>query len=129
MISKICICIVTFLVAIPLLAGVGEARSVNVEFNLDNPKTGVEKKLFIDRATLEAQSRMLDIYYENVSFIPTWSKDPIVGVLARSCGRLLINQPLLQGSRLRREKGLVMNGNLLLAAIFRTHHPGLMTKH
>ena len=81
MISKISVYIVTFLVAIPLLAGVGETRTVNVEFNLDNPKTGVQKKLFIDRATLEAQSRMLDIYYENVSFIPTWSKDPHRGRL------------------------------------------------
>ena len=83
MISKLCIIIATLLVAIPLHSGVGHARSVNVEFNLDSPTTGIEKKMFIDRATLEAQSRMLDIYYENISFIPTWSKDPHRGRLGR----------------------------------------------
>ena len=46
-----------------------EARVVDVAFALDEPKTRLETKMFNDRAMLEAQARMLDLHFADVSFV------------------------------------------------------------
>lgn len=76
MISRIKQAIAVYFAAILLLPFAAEARLVEVEFTLDRPKTALEKKLFIDSAILEAQSRMLEIYYERASFSPSWATLP-----------------------------------------------------
>ena len=45
-----------------------EARTVTVEFALDPPKSKLEKKIFLDRARLMAQVRMLNLYFADASF-------------------------------------------------------------
>jgi len=50
------------------LPRIGEARVVEVAFVLDAPTTSLQKKLFIDRATLQAQAAMLDLHFADASF-------------------------------------------------------------
>lgn len=64
-----------------LLPIIAEARTLTVEFALDPPKTKLEQKLFLDRARLMAQARMLNLYFADASFALSLVKEPHQGRL------------------------------------------------
>jgi hypothetical protein len=64
-----------------LLPIIVEARTLTVEFALDPPKTKLEQKLFLDRARLMAQVRMLNLYFADASFALSRVKEPHQGRL------------------------------------------------
>ena len=53
-----------------------EARTVTVEFALDPPKSKLEQKIFLDRARLMAQVRMLNLYFADASFVLSLVQEP-----------------------------------------------------
>ncbi len=70
MISKIIYIVLGSLLILNPISSHAEVRTVEVSFFLKSPKTTLEQKIFNDRAVLMAQSKILDLYYENVSFLP-----------------------------------------------------------
>ena len=58
-----------------------EARTVTVEFALDPPKSKLEQKIFLDRARLMAQVRMLNLYFADASFALSLVQEPHQGRL------------------------------------------------
>ena len=58
-----------------------EARTVTVEFALDPPKSKLEQKIFLDRARLMAQMRMLNVYFADASFALSLVQEPHQGRL------------------------------------------------
>lgn len=53
-----------------------EARTVTVEFALDPPKSKLEQKIFLDRARLMAQVRMLNLHFADASFALSLVQEP-----------------------------------------------------
>ena len=58
-----------------------EARTVTIEFALNPPKSKLEQKIFLDRARLMAQVRMLNLYFADASFALSLVQEPHQGRL------------------------------------------------
>ena len=81
-----------------------EARVVDVAFALDEPKTRLETKMFNDRAMLEAQARMLDLHFADVSFVLPAVTAPHRQQLERVLRTSFYKSVLVSGLEIRRRK-------------------------
>ncbi len=76
MISKNINKFLAFLITLAPISSLAEVNVVDVSFSLLSPKTTLERKMFKDRALMEAQSKLLDLYYKGASFCPSNINSP-----------------------------------------------------